>query len=315
MSLSPSLVPYRRFTKAEWEAQRDDERMTLSAQEVERLRSFSDPISLQEAERTYLPLSRLLSLFVVGVQTLHTVTTRFLNSTEKKVPFVIGVAGSVAVGKSTTARILQALLQRWPSSPKVDLVTTDGFLYPNAILSARNLMRRKGYPESYDRVRLVNFLSDIKSGRPSVPVPLYSHLVYDVIDGAAAIVNQPDILIVEGLNILQPRAAYPPDSSALFASDFIDFSIYVDARVEDLESWYMARFFRLRETAFGDSRSYFRRYAAMDKDEAGKFGLDNWRNINLPNLIENIQPTRSRAHLILRKGADHLVQEVFLRPI
>ena len=307
--------PYQHFTKTEWEARRSDEKMTLTAEDVERLRSLADPISLVEAERTYLPLSRLLSLYVEAVQDLHTVTARFLDFDGRKVPFVIGIAGSVAVGKSTTARILQALLLRWPSSPKVDLVTTDGFLYPNAVLAERGLMRRKGFPESYDRARLVGFLADIKSGKGTVPVPLYSHLVYDVIKGERAVIDQPDILLVEGLNILQPGAAQSSSEPMLFASDFIDFSIYVDADVADLETWYMERFFRLRETAFKNPASFFKRYADMSREEAGKFGLDNWRTINLPNLIDNIQPTRSRADLILKKGSDHLVREVLLRSV
>ena len=315
MSRSTPPSPYQHFTKAEWEARGSGEKMTLTAEDVERLRSLADPISLVEAERTYLPLSRLLSLYVEAVQDLHAVTARFLNFDGRKVPFVIGIAGSVAVGKSTTARILQALLLRWPSSPKVDLVTTDGFLYPNAILAERGLMRRKGFPESYDRARLVGFLADIKSGKGSVRVPLYSHLVYDVIEGEWAVIDQPDILLVEGLNILQPGAAQSSSEPMLFASDFIDFSIYVDADVADLETWYMERFFRLRETAFKSPLSFFQRYADMSREEAGKFGLDNWRTINLPNLIDNIQPTRSRADLILKKGSDHLVREVLLRSV
>jgi len=307
------LTPYHHFSKSQWEALRADERMTLTAADIERLRSLADPISLDEAERTYLPLSRLLSLYVEAIQGLHTVSRRFLNTDEPKVPFVIGIAGSVAVGKSTTARILRALLQRWPSSPKVDLVTTDGFLHPNAVLNERGLMRRKGFPESYDRARLVRFLADIKSGKPNVDVPLYSHLVYDVIAGEHAIVDRPDVLIVEGLNILQPGLPGKGREPILFASDFIDFSIYVDAALDDLEGWYMERFFRLRETAFRNPASFFKRYADMSKDEAGKFGMDNWRSINLPNLVENIAPTRSRADLILRKGRDHRLSEVWLR--
>jgi len=315
MTRQPPVTPYLHFTKAEWEARRANEQMTLTADEVARLRSLADPISLVEAERTYLPLSRLLSLYVGAVQDLHTVTKRFLNSDGAKMPFVIGVAGSVAVGKSTTARILQALLLRCPSSPKVDLVTTDGFLHPNAVLAERGLMRRKGFPESYDRARLVGFLADIKSGKRQVTAPLYSHLVYDVIEGKEAVIDQPDILIVEGLNILQPGLGHRKAEPIRFASDFIDFSIYVDADVAHLEGWYMERFFRLRETAFKDPASFFKRYADMSREEAGKFGLDNWRSINLPNLMDNILPTRSRADLILVKGSDHLVREVLLRAV
>lgn len=306
-------VPYRRFTRAQWSELGTGEPMTLSAEDIERLRSLSDPISLGEAETTYLPLSRLLSLHVEAIRDLHAVTHRFLGTNARKVPFVIGIAGSVAVGKSTTARILRALLQRWPASPKVDLVTTDGFLLPNAVLNERGLMRRKGFPESYDRGRLVKFLSDVKSGCGSIEVPLYSHLVYDVVPGEHMIVDQPDVLIVEGLNILQPGGRRKGGEPVLFASDFIDFSIYVDADLEDLEAWYMERFYRLRETAFRNPASFFKRYADMSKDEAGRFGQDNWRSINLPNLTENIAPTRSRADLILKKGGDHRLEEVLLR--
>jgi type I pantothenate kinase len=307
------LSPYHHFTKAEWVALRDGEPMTLSAEDVLRLRALSDPISLTEAEQVYLPLTRLLSLYVEAIQRLHRVSGRFLDTEEQKVPFVIGVAGSVAVGKSTTARILRALLQRWPSSPKVDLVTTDGFLLPNAVLNDRGLMRRKGFPESFDRGRLVAFLAAVKSGTPALEVPVYSHLVYDVVPGEHVVVDQPDILIVEGLNILQPGAPGKAGTPILYASDFLDFSIYIDADPEDLEGWYMDRFFRLRETAFKNPDSFFKRYADMSKDEAGKFGLDNWRSINLPNLMDNIAPTRSRADLILKKGSDHLVEQVLLR--
>lgn len=307
------LSPYHHFSKAEWVALRDGEPMTLSADDVVRLRALSDPISLAEAEQVYLPLTRLLSLYVEAIQGLHRVSQRFLNTGAPKVPFIIGVAGSVAVGKSTTARILRALLQRWPSSPKVDLVTTDGFLLPNAVLTERGLMRRKGFPESFDRARLVAFLAAVKSGTPALEVPVYSHLVYDVVPGEHVVVDQPDILIVEGLNILQPGAPGKAGAPILYASDFIDFSVYIDADPEDLEAWYMDRFFRLRETAFRNPDSFFKRYADMSKDEAGKFGLDNWRSINLPNLLNNIAPTRSRADLILKKGSDHLVADVLLR--
>lgn len=313
MRRTTELSPYHHFSKPEWVALRADQPMTLTVEDVMRLRALSDPISLEEAEQVYLPLARLLSLYVEAIQGLHRVSQRFLNTGAPKVPFIIGVAGSVAVGKSTTARILRALLQRWPSSPKVDLVTTDGFLHPNAVLIERGLMRRKGFPESFDRARLVAFLAAVKSGTPALEVPVYSHLVYDVVPGEHLIVDQPDILIIEGLNILQPGAARNGAEPMLFASDFIDFSIYVDADVDDLESWYMERFFRLRETAFRNPDSFFKRYAAMSKDEAGRFGMDNWRSINLPNLVENIAPTRSRADLILKKSAHHLVEEVRLR--
>lgn len=311
--MTAELTPYHHFTRAQWNALRADEPMTLTAEDIDRLRSLSDPISLSEAETAYLPLTRLLSLHVEAIQSLHAVSRRFLDTVEPKVPFIIGIVGSVAVGKSTTARILRALLQRWPSSPRVDLVTTDGFLLPNAVLNERGLMRRKGFPESYDRGRLVAFLADVKSGRRNVEAPLYSHLVYDVVPGEHVIVDQPDILIVEGLNILQPGVGRKSGEPVLFASDFIDFSVYVDADRADLEAWYMQRFYRLRETAFRNPDSFFKRYADMSKDEAGKFGMDNWQSINLVNLTQNIEPTRSRADLVLKKGSDHQLSEVLLR--
>jgi len=309
------LAPYHHLTTAQWSALRADEPMTLDADDIKRLRTLSDPISLEEAEEIYLPLTRLLSFYVEAIQHLHSVSTRFLEAADQKVPFIIGVAGSVAVGKSTTARILQALLQRWPSSPKVDLVTTDGFLYPNAVLSERGIMERKGFPESYDRPRFVQFLADIKSGRGNVPVPVYSHLVYDVVEGSEIVIDRPDILIVEGLNILQPGELPRTGKPILFASDFIDFSIFIDAETEDLETWFMERFFRLRETAFRDPSSFFRRFAEMSEAEAGEFGRKVWRTINLPNLLDNVLPTRGRADLILKKGNSHLIEDVQLRRV
>jgi pantothenate kinase, bacterial type len=311
----PVLAPYHHFTKAQWSTLRDGQPMTLTEADIERLRTLSDPISLEEAEEVYLPLTRLLSYYVEAVQGLHNVSTRFLNTPDQKVPFIIGVAGSVAVGKSTTARILQALLQRWPSSPKVDLVTTDGFLHPNAVLAERGIMERKGFPESYDRPRFVQFLADIKSGKANVRAPVYSHLVYDVVPGSEVTIDRPDILIVEGLNILQPGELPKDGKPILFASDFIDFSVYIDADNDDLEAWFMERFFRLRETAFKDPTSFFRRFAEMSQDEAGEFGRMVWRTINLPNLVENVLPTRGRADLILKKGKSHLIETVQLRRV
>jgi type I pantothenate kinase len=311
----PVLAPYHHFTKAQWSALRADEPMTLNAEDIQRLRTLSDPISLEEAEEVYLPLTRLLSFYVEAVQGLHNVSTRFLEAPDQKVPFIIGVAGSVAVGKSTTARILQALLQRWPSSPKVDLVTTDGFLHPNAVLAERGIMERKGFPESYDRPRFVQFLADIKSGKANVQAPVYSHLVYDVVPGSTVTIDRPDILIVEGLNILQPGELPKDGKPILFASDFIDFSVYIDADNDDLEAWFMERFFRLRETAFKDPTSFFRRFAEMSQEEAGEFGRMVWRTINLPNLLENVLPTRGRADLVLKKGKSHLIETVQLRRV
>ena len=309
------LAPYHRFTRAEWSRFRDGELMTLDADDIRRLRTLNDPISLEEAEEVYLPLARLLSFYVEATQGLHRASTRFLGTEDRKVPYIIGVAGSVAVGKSTTARILRALLQRWKTSPKVDLVTTDGFLFPNAELEKRGIMDRKGFPESYDRSRFINFLADIKSGKANVTVPVYSHLIYDVLAGEEVVIDRPDILIVEGLNILQPGELPRDGKPILFASDFLDFSIYIDADETDLRAWFMERFFRLRETAFTDPKSFFKRFAEMSEDEARNFGIWVWETINLPNLVDNIVPTRSRADLILRKGRSHAIEDVELRRV
>jgi len=256
-----------------------------------------------------------MSFYVEATQAVHRVTTRFLGADDRKVPYIIGVAGSVASGKSTTARILRALLRRWRTSPKVDLVTTDGFLFPNAELERRGLMDKKGFPESYDRAAFIAFLSDIKSGKADVPVPVYSHLIYDVVPGEEVLIDRPDILIVEGLNILQPGELPKTGKPILFASDFLDFSIYIDADENDLRDWFMARFRALRETAFTDEKSFFHRFAEMSQPEADKFGLWAWEAINLPNLRDNILPTRSRADLIVRKGRTHAVEAVELRKV
>lgn len=309
------LQPYHVFSKAEWAQYRDGEPMTLTAADIERLRALTDPISLTEAEEIYLPLTRLISFYVEAAQAVHRVSTRFLGTEDTKVPFIIGVAGSVASGKSTTSRILRALLRRWRTSPKVDLITTDGFLLPNAVLDELKLADRKGFPESYDRGALLTFLSDIKSGKGEVKVPVYSHLIYDVLPGEFITIDRPDILIVEGLNILQPGELPKTGRPILFASDFIDFSIYIDAAEADLRNWFMVRFRALRESAFTDPKSFFRRLAEMPADEAERFGLWAWDSINLPNLRDNILPTRSRADLVLRKGSNHAVEEVRLRRV
>ncbi|GGG32286.1 type I pantothenate kinase [Chelatococcus composti] len=312
--LEDNLSPYRVFTREEWARLRADTPLTLTAEEVVRLQSLNDPISLAEVAAIYLPLSRLLSLYVAATQGLFRATQRFLLAEEEaKVPYIIGIAGSVAAGKSTTARVLQALLARWPNTPKVDLVTTDGFLLPNAELTRLNLMERKGFPESYDTQALLRFLADIKAGKRNVSAPVYSHLIYDVVPGERVIIDRPDILIVEGLNVLQP-ARLPRDGKAIpFVSDYFDFSIYVDADEELLHKWYVRRFMRLRETAFRDPKSYFRKYADVSEEEALATAERLWTRINLVNLRENIVPTRQRSSLILRKGEDHRIEEVALR--
>ena len=309
------LNPYHRFSKAEWAEYRDGEPMTLGATDIERLRALTDPISLVEAEEIYLPLSRLISFYVEAAQAVHRVSTRFLGTEDREIPFIIGVAGSVASGKSTTSRILRALLQRWRTSPKVDLITTDGFLLPNAVLDERGLAARKGFPESYDRAALLAFLADIKSGKGEVRAPVYSHLVYDIIPDEFVTIDRPDILIVEGLNILQAGELSKSGKPLLFASDFIDFSIYIDAEEADLRDWFMVRFRALRESAFTDPKSFFRRLAEMPAAEAEGFALQAWDNINLVNLRENILPTRSRADLILKKAGNHTVEQVMLRRV
>ena len=309
-----SLSPYMHFAREEWARLRADTPLTLTAAEVNQLQSLNDPISLDEVVAIYLPLSRLLALYVEAAQGLFRATQHFLRADAvEKVPYIIGVAGSVAVGKSTTARILKALLARWPNTPKVDLVTTDGFLRPNAELERLGLMQKKGFPESYDTQTLLRFLHDVKAGKAEVAAPLYSHLVYDVVPGETTTVERPDILIVEGLNVLQP-ARLPRDGSAIpFVSDYFDFSIYLDADEEDLHRWYLHRFMRLRNTAFRDPLSYFRRYATLSEKEAIDFAEGLWSRINLTNLRENIVPTRQRSSLILQKGASHRIEQVSLR--
>jgi type I pantothenate kinase len=308
------LAPYRIFSRAEWAKLRADTPMTLTAYEVVRLQSLNDPISLEEVAAIYLPLSRLLSLYVAATQGLFRATQRFLLAEQDgKVPYIIGIAGSVAVGKSTTARVLQALLARWPNTPKVDLVTTDGFLWPNAELERQGMMERKGFPESYNTQALLHFLGDIKAGRRNVEAPVYSHLVYDVVPGGKQVIDRPDILIVEGVNVLQP-ARLPKDGSVIpFVSDFFDFSVYIDADEDVLNNWYVTRWMRLRNELFRDPQSYWSKYAHVSEAEALQMAERLWGRINLVNLRENILPTRRRASLILRKGADHRIEEVALR--
>jgi type I pantothenate kinase len=310
---TPTVSPHRIFTREEWARLRADTPLTLSAVEVDRLRSLNDPVSLDEVETIYLPISRLLSLYVAATQGLFQATRTFLGDTGGVTPFIIGLAGSVAVGKSTTARLLQALLRRWPNTPRVALVATDGFLFPNAILEREGLMEKKGFPESYDSPAMVAFLSAVKSGAPVVQAPVYSHLTYDIVPGEYDVVERPDILILEGLNVLQTSRPGANGTGTPVVSDFFDFSVFVDADETVIESWYVERFLKLRETAFRDPQSYFRRYAELSDADAEKIARDIWRGINLPNLRQNILPTRPRADLILRKGASHRIEQVALR--
>jgi type I pantothenate kinase len=306
---------YLRFDREEWSRLRASTPLVLDEDDLADLRGVNEEVSLREVEEAYLPLSRLLNLQISATRDLHRATDAFLGKPSTKVPYVIGIAGSVAVGKSTTARILRALLSHWPDHPKVDLVTTDGFLYPNRVLEARDLMDRKGFPESYDLRRLVRFMADVKSGEPGVSAPVYSHLAYDIVPGELQVVRRPDVLILEGLNVLQTGDGNPGRPPQTFVSDFFDFSIYVDAREADTERWYVDRFLTLRDTVFQDENSYFNRYADLSPEKAEQVALDIWREVNRPNLRENILPTRERARLVLEKGEDHSVRAVKLRKL
>jgi type I pantothenate kinase len=313
---SATYSPYHVFSSAQWARFRADTPLTLTADEVGRLRSLDDPIDLDEVRRIYLSLSRLLSAHVEASQLLFQQRNRFLSLSDvTKTPFVIGIAGSVAVGKSTTARILKELLARWPSSPKVDLITTDGFLYPNAVLEREGLMERKGFPESYDIGALLRFLSAIKAGEANVKAPRYSHLTYDVLPDEHTVVDRPDILIFEGINVLQSRDLPADGKFVPMVSDFFDFSIYIDAEEAQIHHWYVERFMKLRLTAFRDPNSFFNRYSTISEDSARAIAEGLWENINLKNLRQNILPTRPRADLILRKGSNHLVETVALRKL
>jgi type I pantothenate kinase len=303
-------VPYLDFDRRAWAALRAATPLTLGEADLAELQGLNERVSLTEVETIYLPVSRLLNLHVAATQGLHRANDTFLGSTPAHTPYVIGVAGSVAVGKSTFARILRALLARWPDHPRVDLVTTDGFLWPNRVLEERGLLARKGFPESYDARALTQFLTDVKAANAAVHAPVYSHQSYDIVPGEFQVVDRPDIVIVEGLNVLQRGDGRP---NRVFVSDFFDFSIYIDADENDIEQWYVSRFQALRETVFRDPRSFFHRYAALSDQEAVETALEIWRTINGVNLRENIQPTRERARLVLEKGGDHAVRRVRLR--
>jgi type I pantothenate kinase len=309
------ITPYVELDRNQWALLAESMSLPLSEDELDRLSGLGDPIDLVEVDTIYRPLSRLLNLYVAGTGALHRVTSTFLGERVSRTPFVIGVAGSVAVGKSTTARVLQEMLARWPDTPRVELVTTDGFLYPNAVLEERDLMSRKGFPESYDRRALLRFVAEVKSGAAEVRAPKYDHLTYDILTDDEVVVHRPDVLIVEGLNVLQPARLDEEGRSALAVSDFFDFSIYVDADTSDIKRWYTDRFLSLRQTAFADPDSFFARFAELTDERAVELAGEFWDSINAPNLVENILPTRGRANLVLTKGPDHAVTKVRLRKL
>lgn len=306
-----ALSPFVEISRNDWAELAKTTEAPLTQAEIENIRGLGDFLDLAEVEEIYLPLSQLLNLYVTNTQQLHRASGGFLDRTAKRTPFIIGVAGSVAVGKSTVSRLLKELLSRWQTTPSVALVTTDGFLYPNSVLEEKGLMSRKGFPESYDRLALLKFVADIKSGKESVKAPVYSHLTYDIVSGSELVVNSPDVVIVEGLNVLQP----PSVGQEVALSDYFDFQIYVDAPTEEIESWYLERFKQLRESAFRNPESYFHKYAEIPLDDALERAKEIWRTINLPNLEENIISTKSRATLVLQKGIKHRVERVLLRKI
>lgn len=307
--------PYVELDRHDWARLREEHPMRLDVADVERLRGLGERLDLAEIEQVYLPISRLLSFYERATAGLHRMTSDFLDEGHERTPFIIGVAGSVAVGKSTTARLLRELIARWDWEPKVELITTDGFLYPNEVLTRRNLMARKGFPESYDRRALLRFMADVKSGAQEVRAPVYSHITYDIVPGEEQVVHRPDVLIVEGLNVLAPPRTRADGTAGLSVSDFFDFSVYVDARTSWIRSWYIDRFMGLRSGAFADPRSYFHRYSSLSDAEAQATAESIWDSINGPNLEQNVRPTRGRARLVLTKNAQHEVTRVLLRKV
>lgn len=306
------MESYLSFDRHQWAKLRDAVSVVLSEDDLRQLQGINENLTMKEVVDIYLPLSRLLNIYAETNQNRASVLHQFLNSKQSASPFIIGIAGSVAVGKSTTARLLKMLLSLWENHPKVELVTTDGFLYPNQVLIEKNLMNKKGFPQSYDMKKLIQFISDVKAGKKDIQVPTYSHLIYDITD-EIKIVDQPDILIIEGLNVLQSSIDYPQSEHYVFISDFLDFSIYVDADAAQIERWYIERFLKLRLSAFNDRQSYFHHYTLLSEQEAIDKAKTIWHDINGKNLAENILPTKDRAHLLLRKGINHVVEKVFLR--
>lgn len=307
--------PFVELGRKDWARLARSIEQPLNQDDVDRLRGIGEHLSLDEVAQVYLPLSRLLNIYVENAARLRAATNDFLGESTRRTPFIIGVSGSVAVGKSTTARVLQEMLRRWPSTPRVELVTTDGFLYPNAELNRRGIMDRKGFPEAYDRRRLLRFVSEVKSGRPEVSAPVYSHVHYDIIPGKLNTVRRPDVLILEGLNVLQPARVREDGTAGLALSDFFDFSVYVDAKQRHIQQWYVDRFMRWRDGAFADPDAYFHQYSQLTDDEAVAKATDIWNRTNGPNLRKNIQPTRSRARLVMSKDMDHSVSRVLLRKV
>lgn len=313
MKMPSSNSPYLIFDRANWASLRENVPLTLDENDLKKIKGINDNLSLKEVAEVYLPLARLLNLYISSNIRRQTVIEEFIGQKSQKIPYIIGIAGSVAVGKSTTARLLQSLLREWPEHRHVELLTTDGFLHPNAVLNKRNIMHKKGFPESYDMKSLVQFVSDIKSGKPLVEAPLYSHLIYDIVPEEKKCIQCPDILIIEGLNVLQSGMDYPHELHRVFVSDFVDFSIYVDAEADYLKTWYIERFLKFRQGAFSDPNSYFHNYAKLPEAEAISIASAVWDNVNAINLNENILPTRERAGLILKKGNNHEIEEIKLR--